>query len=331
MPICSVPRMPVSAGKQARPPHDNTGAVLLWTLATAALLGGLAWCRLRTVAVLYGAVLLALGMALLLANWRVNSTDWTGRRPSDRADVLVVLSACLALPSIVFVATAVGVLHSPDGAKLWVARAGLTTAAVGTSAIFLSALVDWSYTTPRRRGTRHGSRPCTDSGSERWRALTRNWLWHRIASFALVRLAAGTFVGIVIFGVFSDVPDPIVSVLTAAAALLAAYVVSRISPAATVSQNPPLRVGDAVTLAEEFGTGVHDQPIYYVVDVAVEGVQLRELHNGTPNGAVERSHDRVLEIKDINRLLRVREPYAGCLRRCQRVNKYCPLRLGEPT
>jgi hypothetical protein len=136
---------------------------------------------------------------------------------------------------------------------------------------------------------------------------------------------------VLLLGVFHNIPQPISSVLTAATALLVAYIFSRVTQVASLSQNPPLRVGDTVVLAEEYGTGVESRPTYYVVDVALEGVQLRELRSGQPIDPNTHSHDRVLEIKDINRLLRAREMFDGCAKECAGVNKYCPLKTGDPT
>jgi hypothetical protein len=315
----------------SRPPFDNTNSVIVWALLTAGALAVLTRCGLRTVAAAFGGAVLAAGLALLFSNWAWNSPEWTGRKAPDRRYVIAALTACLVVPGVVFIVMVVSGGSTPRGGQLWVPRAALLATAVATSAIFLSGLVDWSYTTPRRRGTREGHRPCTASTNEAWRALTRNWLLHRMISYTIVRLAAGAAIGIVLVGIFPDQPQPISSVLAAAAALLAAYVLGRVTPVAALSQNPALRVGDAVILAEEFGTGVDKRPMYYVVDVAVEGVQLRELDDGKPAGAQERSHDRTLEIKDVNRLLRVRTRFTGCSQGCSRVNKYCPLERGDAT
>jgi len=314
----------------SRSPFDNTIPVIVWALLTAATLAALALCGLRTVATASGGAICAAGLALLISNWTLNSPEWTGHKPRDRSYLVAALVACLVVPGLVFIAMAASGSDTPSGGGLWVPRAALLATAVATAAICLSGLVDWSYTTPRRRGTRDGHRPCTASTDAAWRALTRNWLLHRMISYTTVRLAAAAVIGIVLIGVFPNPPQPIGSVLAAAAALLAAYVVGRVTPVASLSQNPPLQVGDLVTLAEEFGTGVDKRPTYYVVDVAIEGVQLRELQDGEPIGPGERSHDRTLEIKDVNRLLRARSRFAGCTDGCSRVNKYCPLKKGDP-
>jgi hypothetical protein len=315
----------------ARPPFDNTVSVIIWALLTGGLLAALSSRGLHIVAVAFGLVVLAAGLVVLAFNWSRNSTDWTGRRASDRRRVIAALVACAALPMILLAVMTADGLGTPHGGKLWVVRAGLLTAVVATSAICLSGLMDWSYTTPLRRGPRYGPRPCTTSTSEEWRSLTSNWLLHRMIAYTTVRVAVIGLIGIVLAGVLPKVPQPITSVLAAAAAILVAYVLNRVTPVAALSQNPPLRVGDAVILAEEYGAGVENRPIYYVVDVAVEGIQLRELKDGVPIGPEERSHDRTLEISDINRLLRARTNFTGCSAACSRVNKYCPLKMGEPT
>jgi hypothetical protein len=95
--------------------------------------------------------------------------------------------------------------------------------------------------------------------------------------------------------------------------------------------NPPIQVGDKVILAEEFGTGVENRPVYYIVDVAIEGVKLLELdEHDQPFGAgLDRGHDRSLSLADVGRLLRGRQRFQGCSDRCCRANKYCPLSRGE--
>jgi hypothetical protein len=120
-------------------------------------------------------------------------------------------------------------------------------------------------------------------------------------------------------------------VAAAVAAALAIYFVNRIVTIGTLVSNPPIQVGDKITLAEEFGTGVTERPNYYVVDVAIEGVQLMELGPGDEprSSDAERSHDRSLDLRDIGRLLRNRDRFEGCCTECCKVSKYCPLEVGE--
>jgi hypothetical protein len=311
--------------------QDNTGAVVLWSLLTALLLGLVAWRGLRTVGMAFGIGVLVLAAALLIRNRSMHTKQSSGRPRGYRIAVIVAVVMCAVVPGTWFVISHIAGTDPAHGGHLWLPRALLLTGAAATAAICLSSLVDWAYTHPHLRGRRDGLRPCLLSTDERWRALTRNWLLHRLISYTVVRLAAGTFAGLLVVGLPSKVPPPLTSVLTGAAALLAAYILGRVTVAASLSQNPPLRVGDVVVLAEEYGTGVRRRPTYYVVDVSLEGVQLRELVRGRPTGTRDRSHDRTLELKDVNRLLRARLPYTGCRPTCSGINKYCPLGPADET
>ena len=310
---------------------DNTGAVVLWACVTGFLLVALAAVGLRLVAGLVGSAFLVLGALLIGFNWGRTTRDWTGRGKWARRSVVAVFPFAAALPWVALAVAALAGLRHPHGGKIWVPRAALLTAAVATASICLSGLVDWSYTHPRLRGPRSGRRPCRTSTDDEWRGVTQNWMRHRFVSYTIVRVAIVAVIAFFVAGIFHPIPQPISSVLTGAAAVVIAFIVNRVAAIATLSQNPPLRVGDVVILAEEYGTGVENRPEYYVVDVAVEGVQLLELEAGLPKGPGERTHDRTLDMGDVNRLLRVRTAFTGCAKECSRVNKYCPMNKGEST
>jgi hypothetical protein len=318
-----------------RVPFDNSSAVFIWVLLTDAILGLIGGSGLQTASLALGTAVFGISLILLALNWSTNSPAWTGRQARTRLIVLAAAAGLVLAPVLVAVLTAGenpaatgGLRHT---AEAGLARAGLLSAVVATSAIYLSALVDWSYTAPRRRGKPDGHRPCTSSTDPAWRSLTSNWLRHRVISFTVARLALVVLAGVMVVAVCPPIPSKIVPILTGAAAVLVGYILSRATAVASLSQNPPLWVGDEITLAEEFGTGVKDRPTYYVVDVAVEGIQLRELKEGLPVGDSEHSHDRTLEASDVNRLLRSRTRFTGCAPECSRVNKYCPLKKGDPT
>jgi hypothetical protein len=167
-----------------------------------------------------------------------------------------------------------------------------------------------------------------------WRTLTRLWLLHRVAAYTIVRLAIGTVTGVVVAGLVHGIATSTASVIAAGVAVLATYGVNRVVPVISVALNPMLQVGDVVVLAEEFGAGIRGRPTYYVVGVALEGVQLVELESSgapLPIETQRRTHDRTLDIKDVQRLLRNRRPYTGCRARCTGVNLHCPLTIGAPS
>lgn len=317
------------SGGKAPPRFDNTRAVIVWAFVTGGVLAALAAVGLRLVAGVAGVMFLALAALLIVANWDWNSAEASDRRKPDRRNVIVALWVASVLPWIVLAATEFAGIRMPHGGKIWIPRAVLLTSALATAAICLSGLVDWSYIHPRLRGLRDGRRPCTTSTADDWKAVTSTWMRHRMIAYTIVRVAAVVVVALLVVGIFRHIPQPISSVLAGAAALVIAFILNRVTAIASLSQNPPLSVGDVVTLAEEYGTGVSDRPEYYVVDVAVEGIQLRELAAGRPVGPKERTHDRTLEIADVNRLLRVRKAFDGCAPMCCRVNKYCTLAEGD--
>ena len=87
-------------------------------------------------------------------------------------------------------------------------------------------------------------------------------------------------------------------------------------------------------LAEEYGTGVTNRPVYYVVDVSIEGVKLLQLdEDGLPKGAAGkdpgRKHDRSLALVDVPRLLRFRGRFTGCDQVCSMANHNRPIKIGN--
>ncbi len=204
---------------------------------------------------------------------------------------------------------------------------GMALLAAGVfGAMYLSSLVDWFYTGPRLRGDRDRL-PCMDSLDPAWRTLTRYWLLHRViaalifvaAAVAIVAIAANRWV----IG-FSEV---VAGVLAAAATIMAGFYLTRFAFAFGIVVNPPLQIGDRVQLAEPFSAPPLLVTSYYVVDIAVEGIKLLELEwpNGVPvREDQNRTYDRVLDLADVHKLLRVRARFDACnFDRCCEANPYC--------
>lgn len=238
--------------------------------------------------------------------------------------------------------------------RLWPFRGMVLSFVGGVLAIHVSALVDWAVIRPRLLGTL-GTRsfPCQAGRkhSTSWRLMTRVWLGHRIAAYLLVRVglvlliafAAAALIDPHVFDPTaktgtSDPQDwvqPLATVAGAVAAAIFVFFLNRLMPVLALVMNPRLAVGDRVVLAEEFGAGVANQPEYYVVDVAIEGVKLLQLgEGGQPKGAAgkdpHREHDRSLSLADVPRLVRFRGRFSGCDTVCCKANHNCPLRHADP-
>lgn len=264
-------------------------------------------------------------------------------RPHDRrgaVSVRLAIAALLALPLALWFAVRCGGLpFTVPGSRLWPWRAEAGIAALLASVLYLSSLIDWTYVKPAMGGERGlGTMPCRSSTERRWRTVTRRWLGHRVAAYLALRLAV---VAALVVGVVAEVLSLNVDIKQSGATVIAAvlgtggtailvFFLNRFVPVLTVVSNPPLQVGDQVVLAEEYGAGVAERPVYYVVDVSIEGIKLLELGlDGRPRGSHPRTHDRSLNVADAPRLLRFRGRFTGCAERCCRANPYCPLGLGE--
>jgi hypothetical protein len=287
---------------------------------------------LTIVALVMGGVVSVAAGLLVARTWQDTGVEQSGRGVRERRVVIWCLLAPLLLAGIAAALVrgiGVGPLY---GHHLAPYRGMAITAAATVAALYLSSLTDWCYVTPRLRGLGVVTAlPCQTSTTAVWRTLTRIWLAHRIAAYAMLRVG---IVALLAFGLAAAHPklssfEDSVAVTVAAAVVL--YFVNRIVTIGTLVSNPPIQVGDKVILAEEFGTGVLERPVYYVVDVAIEGVQLMELGRGDhPSSRLaESTHDRSLDLLEISRLLRNRERFEGCREKCCKANRYCPLNAGD--
>lgn len=258
------------------------------------------------------------------------------------------------------------VIGSPPE-RAWPYQGMAVTVGVCAAVIHVSAMIDWAFIRLRLRGTLGDwAMPCQSAKhtmSSNWPLLTRLWLGHRLTAYVVVRIGIVAFVCFVAVaivdpanvGVSSPMPDipppatdgprpttdppkwlqPAATALGAVAAAILVFFINRLLPSWALLLNPRVSVGDRVVLAEEFGTGVTARPVYFVVDIAVEGIKLLELDEGDqPLGAAgrdpRREHDRSLLLTDIPRLLRFRGRFSACDEVCCRVQHYCPLRHGNP-
>lgn len=263
-------------------------------------------------------------------------------RRDERPHTARVRRAALAvaiLPGLYALCVGVVGVDTLDDDHLWPWQGVAGVLGTASAIIFLSSLVDWSYVTPAMRGERgQHTLPCRTSTAPRWRKVTRRWLAHRIAAYLVVRFAVVAVISLIVAAIVVAT-DPkigqpegavIGAVLGTGGAAIVVFFLNRFVPVMTLVSNPPLHVGDQVTLAEEYGAGVHQRPVYYVVDIAIEGVQLLELGpDGRPLGRHPRTHDRSLALADVPRLLRFRERFRGCDVRCCKANRYCPLELDD--
>lgn len=217
---------------------------------------------------------------------------------------------------------------------LWPWQAAAIDLMVLAFVIAFSSLIDWCVVKPRMCGNGQASRlPCRTSASKQWNFITRLWIGHRTMATMLGRLLALAALLLVVYGIFRPtIHQSTVAAIGAVSAAALGVVLNRLAPVISLVLNPPMQVGDKVVLAEEHGTGVTWRPVYYVVDVAYEGVKLLELERHRDVPARRRSvreHDRSLGLDDVARLLRNRDQFTGCLRSCQGVNPHCPLERGD--
>lgn len=144
--------------------------------------------------------------------------------------------------------------------------------------------------------------------------------------------------------------QPTATIVGAIGAALLVLFLNRLFPAGALVANPRVSVGDRIVLAEEYGTGVDERPVFYVVDISVQGVKLLQLdeedqpirsdgparRDGISDEAGTedplrpgRAHDRSVALQDVPRLLRLRGRFGGCAERCCGANHQCPLKAGD--
>jgi membrane protein YqaA with SNARE-associated domain len=314
----------------------QTKTVRLWCVVTAMLL-----CAVTKVGLpgLAGgaAVVLGVGLGTLVQVNRKTIDRTEGAR--TRASLMCWLLISNSVPVVVAVVSwlsgsahkepwyqaLLGIVPSADR-WLWHAVTGLATAITAT--LLVSSLLDWCLVRPRLRD--RVERPCRRQPNEDWTSLTQRWLGQRIVAYLIIRTCALVLLTIGVLGTGVQLPSAVLSLLGGLAALLIAYFINNVVPIAGLVTNPQLLVGDRITLAEEYGTGVSARPAYYVVDVGIEGFKLVEVddHDSPMRGIARPQADRSLALKDVGRLLRARRDFLGCAVACAQVDRHCPFADG---
>jgi hypothetical protein len=299
-------------------------------------------------AVGFSFVALAMGIALYLVRVRIlagreGRTDlrfWAS--PFDPKDptgpFLRADPRPLIWPAVIFLA-AILPIHLPFQTA-WPSELSVDTAtgiaaalATALASIFISTFVDYYYVGPlMRENVEEEFMLCRSSLTARWRTVTKFWLFHRLGAilgFVLGLVAAVTLSALPIVN-FNQVAAGAVAALTT---ILAGFYLVRARDVIAFAVRPAFHVGDKIQLD---GDGEDRERMYFVVDVAMEGVRLLELTG--PNDEVpnvlesRREHDRILDFSEAAQVLRCRRRFKPCgQKECKRVNAYCPRReLAQP-
>lgn len=234
----------------------------------------------------------------------------------------------LAVPSLILIPIhgATGFIDVTGSDNQNVVLAMLVIAAVAGYLVYFSTLMDWFCVRPYLSGG--AGTICATSLDEQWRGITRTWLLHRslamlgviAAITALVALAANSWI--------RPIDEIVAGVIAGVATIIAGYYLTRAAPLLAIAVNPPVQVGDVIEIAEEFNVYKPDDlREYFVVDVALEGVKLLQVHKGdtVPRRGpdAKRTHDRTVDVMEISKLLRGRRATKPCRGRCQRFSEHC--------
>lgn len=309
-----------------------------YVTAAQAVMLAICVCLLSTVGTPTVAIVLTVVLLVSAALARLMDYPWRGRdrRGAGIAEYLMPLDGPLWV--VVLLVTTLFSHEIPFVGGISVAdvdestvKALFIAASAALAAVYLSSLTDRYYISPRMRGSHwDGAMPCTPSPAAAWSRVTRIWLLHRmLANLSFV--AGGTIaVAVTANHWIGPLNEPIAAAIAATATILAGFYLTRTAPVIALIINPTVEVGDALDLAEEFD--VRDKyPTYYVVDVALEGLKLLKHDYRAPAARPPRlTHDRVLDVTDVSKLLRERLPEKPCsstrVQDCRLVNPHCPHR-----
>jgi hypothetical protein len=307
----------------------NPLTVALQGAATLAVLVALRIAGHPLAAAIVGGSLLVIGLLFQV----IAPPKYSGGKPRF-ADLPPITFALLGLVPMILAVTAPG---SPSGKHHLGHHVAdvLLALAIGAACVYTSSLIDTYIVSPQLRGDR-ASRPCCESKDASWRPLTQLWLLHRVLAYLAVRISLGAVVLIVVVASIHKPSTAVTSVIVAVSSLVAGYVLNRATPIFVSAINPPFYVGDKVWLVEEYAAGDKPQTCYYAVDVSIDGVGLLEITDSNdpfnrdptqdPEARMTRTHDRLVPIGDMSRLLRSRRTFSACApgSGCRHVNKYCP-------
>jgi hypothetical protein len=183
--------------------------------------------------------------------------------------------------------------------------------------IVACSLVDWYLIVPRIAGE-ICLPPCRSTGDLRWKRVTRLWYINRGVAALTVSLAFLAVIPIILSG-FVDAN--IIAVIVAIVSAAAVVYIRGIDTSVHNVLHPSFYVGDIV---DYLMPGREIQA--YVVDVALEGVKLKQTHNGTYTGRpfFPDKHSHKVDTADLKMLGKLDVSFRGCDDgHCCGVNWYC--------
>lgn len=209
------------------------------------------------------------------------------------------------------------------------------------AAVLISTRIDSVYVKPRMSGRSTSApidRPCIPKPKGDWKKLTQTWLLHRFLAFLVIVVSVVILVATLAFIALGSINEVAAGLVAATTTAIGGFYLARFPTTVAFLMNPPFDVGDVVGLAEEFESSPNAIHYYYVMDVAMEGFKLAACtvdaptaELATPIGIARDEtfdgspHDRILDISQVNALLRTRTRAKPCqsVDRCSGVNPYC--------
>jgi hypothetical protein len=205
------------------------------------------------------------------------------RKSLDRIVLVQWLGAALVGGGFSLACLAAGLSPLSDTGRL--VDALIVGLAVGSVGVFVSSLVDWYVILPKVSGIARLA-PCEQSGGTRWKYTTDIWYFHRAVATALVYLAA-TGIPVYMGSTASGSAVAAWGVVSTIVAAAGAYFFRAMFLAGWYAFNPPVLVGDQIFVdVPEEGDGdvrVHRRRAY-VLDVSLQGVKYKVLHDGRYTG-----------------------------------------------
>lgn len=221
---------------------------------------------------------------------------------------------------------------------------GATAAlAVAATAVWASSLFDWYLILPRISG-QLGARPCRSAGEvadfpfpSTWKEVTRWWYIHRVAAAFAFRVGLSVALAVVI-GEISGLHREARWFAGVAMLLFSSYAFSALWHGVGQAGHAKAVVGQTVAVERRPGKRRKLPPFkrlaplrfdgrYYVVDVAIESVQLIDVepHEAAalPRPEKFERHPRGVLLPNLDAIHPGRPRFCGCEGRCSGVNWYC--------
>jgi hypothetical protein len=252
-------------------------------------------------------------------------------------DTLVTL-----LPATLFAALfALDLAHPLDGQIA--VRGAIAALAITVTVMWASSLFDWYLILPRVSG-QLGPRPCRSASQVAefpfpgsWKEVTRWWYIHRVTAAFAFRVGVSTALAVVI-GEISGLQREARWFAGVAMLLFSSYAFSALWHGVSQAGHANAIVGQTVRVARRNGKRRKLPPFtklpplrlagrYYVVDVAIESVQLvkvlpHEAENLPEPEKFER-HPQSVPLPDIDAIQPAKPRFSGCEGRCSGINWYC--------